>query len=288
MLFAKKNTASVDFTRTKKELAYATRVALGHRSVGQLLNELKMVDSRPLLDLLNCKIKELPDRQLLRKIANASQGRITFQHLYGIVGYSEHDPEEDRSWAKWVPQWGSVYMCDLGIGEDSLQGGKRPVIVIQNNKGNQHSPNVSIIPISSKNKFKSFLHITLEKSLGFEKTSFAFAEMPMTISKRRFFYNTIPYKITTLPEEKMEEIKYALEKQFGFSPLMFDENQAFKMVEHIKTLQENIKVKRSHNLVDLLDEKFNELIEYCKKYHKDHKFYIQEYDRLNNYAYQAI
>lgn len=191
-------------------------------------------------------------------------------------------------WRSWCPRRGSVYMCDLGIGEDSLQGGKRPVVVIQNNKGNQYSPNVCILPISSRCKFKSFLHILLEKDLGFEKNSWIFAEMPMTISKRRFFYNTIPYKITTLPEEKMKMIQYALEKQLGFQPLMFDEGKAFSMIEHIKSLQQNIKVKKSNNLVDILDDKVAELIEYCNKYRKNHRVIINEYNRINNYAYEAM
>jgi hypothetical protein len=128
----------------------------------------------------------------------------------------------------------------------------------------------------------------LEKELGFEKNSWIFAEMPMTISKRRFFYNTIPYKITTLPDEKMKMIQYALEKQFGFLPLMFDEHKAFKIVSHIQKLQQNIKIKKSNNLIDILDNKVEQLIEYCSKYHKNHKVVIAEYNRLNNYACEAI
>ncbi len=195
---------------------------------------------------------------------------------------------ENDSWKNWFPQWGSVYMCDLGVGEDSLQGGQRPVCVIQNNKGNQHSPNVSVLPISTKSKFSSSLHILLKKELGFERDSFAYAEMPMTISKRRFFYNSIPYKITTLPENKMKEIQFALEKQLGFQPLIFDESEAFKLVNHIKSLQLNVKVKQSKDLIDILDEKLNELIDYCSKYHKNYQYIMKEYDRVNNFTCEAI
>jgi hypothetical protein len=122
MLFGKKKMlTSEQFDRQKKELAYNIRVAIGHhRSIDEFVRLMRMADSKPIINLLKRNYNELPDRQLLRKIANASEGRVTFQLLYSICGYSEHDPEEDRSWAKWVPQWGSVYMCDLGIGEDSL------------------------------------------------------------------------------------------------------------------------------------------------------------------------
>jgi len=278
----------IDMKIVKKSLAYAVKVAIGHRTVLQFTKAMNMVNEKPILDLINQKYNELPNRNLLRKIANASRGQITFQHLYSICGYSESDPEEDRSWAKWVPRWAEVYMCDLGMGEDSLQGGKRNVLIIQNNKGNQYSPNVSILPISSKCKFNPSMHILLEKELGFEMDSYCLTEMPMTVSKRRFFYNKIPYKITKLPDFKMKEIQVGLEKQYGFLPLYFDEEHAFDLIKHIKNLENNIKIKKSNNLVDIMEDKLNDLKEYCSKYKKNHQHYLQEYDRINSYAVQVI
>jgi len=293
MLFGKKNVlvsinSSIISERTRKELAYNVRVAVGHRSIEQFGKILKMIDPKPLVNLIKMNYSELPNRNLLRKIASASENRVTFQNLYAICGYSERDPEEDRSWAKWVPRWAEVYMCDLGVGEDCIQGGKRNVLIIQNNKGNQHSPNVSVLPISSKSKFNSSLHILLEKELGFERDSYCLSEMPLTISKRRFFYNSVPYKITTLPNHKMKEVQYGLEKQFGFLPLYFDEEHAFSLIQHIRSLEQNLKHKKAHNLKDILQEKFNELISYCDKYKKDYKYVIQEFNRINNYAYKVV
>jgi len=291
ILFNKKKvSAPVDMNmeRIKKELAYATKVSIGHRTVPQFLKAMNMVDGKSIMDLINKNYSELPNRNLLRKIASNSQGRITHHHLYNIVGYSESDSEEDRSWAKWVPRWAEVYMCDLGVGEDSLQGGKRNVLIIQNNKGNQHSPNVSILPISSKCKFNPNMHISLGKELGFELESYCLTEMPLTVSKRRFFYNKMPYKITKLPDFKMKEIQVGLEKQFGFLPLYFDEEHAFDLIKHIKLLENNIKIKKSHNLIDIMEGKLNDLKEYCLKYHKNHNVLMQEYDRINNYGYNAV
>ena len=34
---------------------------------------------------------------------------------------------------------GDIYLADLGEGYGSEQGGIRPVLVVQNNKGNKHS-----------------------------------------------------------------------------------------------------------------------------------------------------
>jgi len=274
--------------KLKKELAFLVFKAKGRLDIEQFAKNMKLFDHVPIENLLKGNYSVLPDRGLLRKISDYSEGRISYKLLYDLCGYSEYDPEEDRSWAKWVPRWAEVYMCDLGVGEDSLQGGKRNVLIIQNNKGNQYSPNVSILPISSKCKFNPFMHILLEKELGFEMDSYALSEMPLTISKRRFFYNKIPYKITKLPDFKMKEIQVGLEKQFGFLPLYFDVEHAFELVKHIKNLENNIKIKKSHNLVDIMEGKLKELIEYCSKYKKNHQHYLQEYDRINNYAVQAI
>jgi len=290
MLFNKKEILKKDNLvddKFKKEMAFLVFKAKGRRNIEQFVKDMKMFDPTPIVNLINKNYNELPDRKLLRKIADNSMGMVNFRILYDLCGYSERDPEEDRSWIKWVPRWAEVYMCDLGIGEDCIQGGKRNVLIIQNNKGNQHSPNVSILPISSKCKF-NHMHILLEKELGFERDSYALSEMPLTVSKRRFFYNTVPYKITTLSDFKMKEIQVCLEKQFGFLPLYFDVEHAFELVRHIKNLEQNIKIKKSHNLVDIMEDKLNDLKEYCSKYKKNYQHYLQEYDRINNYGIQAI
>jgi len=289
ILFKKKeNKDNVISETLKKEMKYIIFKAKGRRDTTQFARDMKMFDPSPIENLLKGNYSELPDRRLLRKIADNSNGMINFKMLYDLCGYSESDPEEDRSWAKWVPRWAEVYMCDLGVGEDSIQGGKRNVLIIQNNKGNQYSPNVSILPISSRCKFNPNMHILLGKELNFERDSYCLTEMPLTVSKRRFFYNKIPYKITKLPDFKMKEIQVGLEKQFGFLPLYFDVEHAFELVKHIKNLENNIKIKKSHNLVDIMEGKLKELIEYCSKYKKNHQHYLQEYDRINSYAVQAI
>lgn len=102
------------------------------------------------------------------------------------------------------------------------------------------------------------------------------------------FFNGNPWKICTLDENKLQQVKNVLEFQLGFESLNFDEKRVFKMISNIKILQQNINVMKSHNLVNILNEKFNELIEYCSKYHKNYKYILQEYDRINSYAYEAI
>lgn len=48
-----------------------------------------------------------------------------------------------------VPHFGDIIFADLPY-DGSVQGGKRPVLVVQNDKGNEHSSTVEVIPLSSK------------------------------------------------------------------------------------------------------------------------------------------
>ena len=57
---------------------------------------------------------------------------------------------------------GDMYYADLGHGIGSEQEGYRPVVIIQNDVGNKHSPTVIIASITSKNgrKAENYLPIT--------------------------------------------------------------------------------------------------------------------------------
>ena len=53
---------------------------------------------------------------------------------------------------------GDIYYADLSPVIGSEQGGIRPVLVLQNNKGNKFSTTVIVAPISSKTHQKSYSH----------------------------------------------------------------------------------------------------------------------------------
>ena len=60
---------------------------------------------------------------------------------------------------------GDIFFADLRPVVGSEQGGIRPVLIIQNDVGNRHSPTVICAAITSKmNKAKLPTHITLEVS----------------------------------------------------------------------------------------------------------------------------
>ena len=52
--------------------------------------------------------------------------------------------------ADWVYRRGDIYLANLNPFKGSEQGGKRPVIVLQNNIGNRHSSTLIIAPITSR------------------------------------------------------------------------------------------------------------------------------------------
>lgn len=47
---------------------------------------------------------------------------------------------------------GDIYYANLSPAVGSEQGGIRPVLIVQNNKGNLYSPTTIIATITSKNK----------------------------------------------------------------------------------------------------------------------------------------
>ena len=62
---------------------------------------------------------------------------------------------------------GDVYYADLRPVVGSEQGGVRPVLIIQNDIGNRHSPTVICAAITSRmNKAKLPTHIEIEAPMG--------------------------------------------------------------------------------------------------------------------------
>ena len=82
---------------------------------------------------------------------------------------------------------GDIYYADLSPVVGSEQGGIRPVLVIQNNVGNRHSPTVICAAITSKmNKAKLPTHIEISaRNYKIVKNSGILLERIRTIDKQR-------------------------------------------------------------------------------------------------------
>lgn len=62
---------------------------------------------------------------------------------------------------------GQMYYANLDSVIGSEQGGNRPVLVIQNNTGNRHSPTIIIAPITTRvKKLRQPTHIGIPPHFG--------------------------------------------------------------------------------------------------------------------------
>lgn len=81
---------------------------------------------------------------------------------------------------------GDIYIANLDPVVGSEQGGFRPVLIIQNDKGNKYSP-TTIIAIITTRQTKAQLptHIWLPDTCGLAETSMVELEQVRTIDKTR-------------------------------------------------------------------------------------------------------
>jgi len=81
---------------------------------------------------------------------------------------------------------GEMYYADLGPVVGSEQDGFRPVLVIQNDVGNRHSPTVVVAAITGKVRNTGMpTHYTLPAGSGLDIPSIVMLEQVRTIDKLR-------------------------------------------------------------------------------------------------------
>ena len=79
-----------------------------------------------------------------------------------------------------------MYYADLSPVVGSEQGGIRPVLVVQNNIGNKHSPTIVVAAITSViTKAKLPTHYLITATNGLGKDSLVLLEQVRTIDKKR-------------------------------------------------------------------------------------------------------
>ena len=106
-----------------------------------------------------------------------------------------------------------IYLADLGKNEKtSVESGVRPVLVLQNNKGNKYSPTVIIAPITSKlKKWWIPTHVILNNP-SLPQKSLIMLEQIQTIEKKKL----IEYK-GCVSYEEMEKIERASKISLGLT-----------------------------------------------------------------------
>lgn len=110
---------------------------------------------------------------------------------------------------------GDVFYADLRPVVGSEQGGVRPVLIIQNDVGNKHSPTVICAAITSRmNKAKLPTHVELSaRQCDMVKDSVILLEQLRTIDKQRL-REKICHIDTDLQEKVDEALKISLELSY--------------------------------------------------------------------------
>lgn len=125
------------------------------------------------------------------------------QHTMQQTLYAERDPMINR---------GDLYSACLDPVVGSEQGGIRPVLVIQNDVGNRHSPTVIVLAVTGQiNKARLPTHVPVPaEGNGLMKDSVILAEQIRTLDKRR-----LRERIGAIAPEVMDKVSEALRISLG-------------------------------------------------------------------------
>ena len=113
-----------------------------------------------------------------------------------------------------VVKRGEIYFADMGEGIGSEQKGERPVLIIQNDVGNRHSPTTIVALITSvgkKSNLPVHLNISKEQS-SLAKDSTILFEQVRTIDKQRLLS-----KVSILNDTILTEIDKKIILSLGIS-----------------------------------------------------------------------
>ena len=107
---------------------------------------------------------------------------------------------------------GDIFYADLSPVVGSEQGGIRPVLIVQNDTGNRHSPTVIAAAITSQTgKARLPTHINIAGgSVGLSKDSVILLEQVRTIDKRR-----LREHMGKLDDQHMRLVNEAIAVSFG-------------------------------------------------------------------------
>ena len=110
---------------------------------------------------------------------------------------------------------GDIFYADLSPVVGSEQGGVRPVLIVQNDTGNRHSPTVIAAAITSQTgKARLPTHISVAPlSCRLPKESVILLEQVRTLDKRR-----LREKMGRLDEGVMKQVDTAIAVSFGLHP----------------------------------------------------------------------
>ena len=130
----------------------------------------------------------------------------------------------------WVYRRGDIYFADLDPVVGSEQGGTRPVIVIQNDTGNKHSPTLIVATVTTRIRKKENMptHLLIKDNPACREASVVQLEQIRTIDKCRidnYLGKVTPHEMVAI--EKALSISLAMEqlkKQTGSAAYKYRKN----------------------------------------------------------------
>ena len=110
---------------------------------------------------------------------------------------------------------GDIFYADLSPVVGSEQGGVRPVLIVQNDTGNKHSPTVIAAAITSQTgKARLPTHISQSAhSFGLPKDSVVLLEQIRTLDKKRLLEH-----MGRVDDQVMRKVDNAIAVSFGLHP----------------------------------------------------------------------
>ena len=122
-------------------------------------------------------------------------------------------------------QRGDILFAKLDPVAGSEQGDTRPVLIVQNNVGNRHSPTFVIIPLTCNLEKKSLpTHVLIPQTGSLESDSLALAEQVRTIDRSRF-----EKFVGRISEEQQSKIDMALAISIGIDKRLATKGEFFEL-----------------------------------------------------------
>lgn len=259
-----------------KELSDLFNLAKGYRNIAQFLNDCEIYeDKNIIIDIFNKRYNPALRVHHLRKVAQASEYRVTIEQLANATGIKLNDAISELKSIRIIRS--GIYMCDFGNVLDSETGGIRPVVIIQNQLGNDKSSLSIVAPITSAiNKNKLPTHVLIGYESGLVKESEVLLEQITRISKRRLLFNGEIHKVGEVPEYLMTKIETAIKKSMGLIPLFFDEKIALEYLTALYSIKNVTNRNKGIRIAETIIQ--NKFEEYCMDYGKDCSVLVNYYN----------
>jgi mRNA interferase MazF len=259
------------------ELSYLFNLAKGYRNTNQFLDDCGIYeDKNIIIDIINERFNPNLRVHHLRKIAQASENRVTLDQLASASGIVLNDSTAELKSVKVIRS--GIYMCNMGDILDNEQGGIRPVVVLQNQLGNNKSTLSIVAPLTScigKNKLPT--HVAIGYESGLDRPSEVLLEQITRVSKSRLLFNGELQKMGEVPEYLMCQIDSAIKKSMGLIPLFFDEAIAKEYLLAIKGIEDARRLKNTYSLQMAHRIVMGKFEEYCADYDVNHNSILNDF-----------